>query len=227
MAARSLGSHGAGAGAKAGLGDATSLRKLCLLSHVDSYHISELLIASVVDSAAAPPLPLSLLLLLSLQCRTRLTFKLGDLIAAAPAPAADPREREAREGKVSQGRGRSPSGGGGGGGGSGRTEFSYPSGAEYPPSPGLLETYARCVLTAPSCLYREGSMMASQLVERLKGPELVGCSQGDKTTSTALQARGGGLAVPKGSVAAPKGGVAAPKGSEAAPKGGIAASEWG
>ena len=197
MAARSLGSHGAGAGAKAGLGDATSLRKLCLLSHVDSYHISELLIASVVDSAAAPPLPLSLLLLLSLQCRTRLTFKLGDLIAAAPAPAADPREREAREGKVSQGRVRStPSpgggGGGGGGGGSGRTEFSYPSGAEYPPSPGLLETYARCVLTAPSCLYREGSAMASQLVERLKGPELVGCSQGDKTTSTALQARGGG-----------------------------------
>ena len=216
MAARSLGSHGAGAGAKAGLGDATSLRKLCLLSHVDSYHISELLIASVVDSAAAPPLPLSLLLLLSLQCRTRLTFKLGDLIAAAPAPAADPREREAREGKVSQGRVRSPSGGGGGGGGSGRTEFSYPSGAEYPPSPGLLETYARCVLTAPSCLYREGSAMASQLVERLKGPELVGCSQGDKTTSTALQARGGG-----------GGGVAAPKGSEAAPKGVIAASEWG
>ena len=48
MAARSLGSHGAGAGA--GHGDATSLRKLCLLSHVDSYHISELLVASVVDS---------------------------------------------------------------------------------------------------------------------------------------------------------------------------------
>ena len=194
MAARSLGSHGAGAGAGAGHGDATSLRKLCLLSHVDSYHISELLIASVVDSAAAPPLPLSLLLLLSLQCRTRLTFKLGDLIAAAPAPAADAREREAREGKLSQGQGRStpsPGGGGGGGGGS-RTEFSYPSGAEYPPSPGLLETYARCVLTAPSCLYREGSTMASQLVERLKDPALVGCSQGDKPTSTALQAREGG-----------------------------------
>ena len=33
--------------------------------------------------------------------------------------------------------------------------------------------------------------MASHLVERLKEPALVGCSQGDKATSTALQARGG------------------------------------
>ena len=174
--ARSLSdAHGAGAGA--GLGGAASLRRLCLLSHVDSYHISELLVASVVDSAAAPPLPLSLLLQLSLQCRTRLAYKLGDLIAAAPVVDA----------RLSQGRGRSTPPPGSNGHGRGRTHFSYPSGAEYPPSTGLLETYARCVLTAPSSLYRVGGTMASQLVERLRDPALLSCGQGDKPTSTALQ----------------------------------------
>ena len=147
----------------------------------------------MADSPSAPPLPLALLLLLSLQCRTRITYKLGDLIAAAAAPTAD--AREASEGRGPHGRGRStppPGGGGGGAGGAGgRTAFSYSSGAEYPPSTGVLETYARCVLSAPSQLYRVGGAMASHLVERLKEPALVGCSQGDKATSTALQARGG------------------------------------